>query len=303
MLTAFGKGFPMQIVEWLKALFYGVVEGITEWLPVSSTGHLILFSERLPFRFSENCEFLSAYWEFFEVAVQLGAVLAVPVLFYKQLVPGKHTGAGEKRAIHRLWAKVLLASLPAALVGVFGDWLLEKLTGKDLNNWFYHGPVVAAMLILYGVAFLLVEMRRKPSVPGPDTVGAIAPGQAASVGMFQVLSLIPGTSRSGSTMLGARLCGISRGAAAQFSFFMAIPVMLGACLVKAIGFFSFLRASDVAVPPVGWALLAFGCLVSFFVSLCTIRFLTDFVKRHTLIPFGVYRILLGAVVLLRSFPK
>lgn len=294
----------MAAVEWLKALFYGILEGVTEWLPVSSTGHLILVSERLPFRFCENAALLATYWELFEVVIQLGAVCAVVVLFFGRLFPfGKGKTALQRQNALRLWGKVLLASLPAAAVGVFGDRLLEKLTGKDLNAWFYHGVVVAAVLILYGVAFLVLEQWRHNHPPKIETVEQITPRTAFWIGTFQVLSLIPGTSRSGSTILGASLLGVSRGAATEFSFFMAIPVMFGAGAVKAAGFFAAVRETGISLPPVGWLLLVFGTAVSFSVSLVVIRFLTGFVKKHTFVPFGVYRILLGGTVLIWYFTK
>ena len=292
----------MPAVEFLKALFYGILEGITEWLPVSSTGHLILLSERFPFRFCEDPAVLAAFWELFEVVIQLGAVLAVVVLFFGRLFPfGKGRTRGEKRNAWNLWKKVLLASLPAALVGVLGNRALEKLTGKDLNDWFYNGVVVAAALILYGFAFLLLERARRGKLPTYGKTDEITPKTAFCIGLFQVLSLIPGTSRSGSTILGASLLGVSRSAAAEFSFFMAVPVMLGAGGVKTVGFFQTMGTSHLTMPPVGWLLLAFGTLVSFVVSLLVIRLLTGFVKKHTFVPFGVYRILLGAAVLIWYF--
>lgn len=292
------------MVEWLKALFYGILEGVTEWLPVSSTGHLILLSERLPFAFCDDPAVLKAFWELFEVVIQLGAVCAVMVLFFGRLFPfGKGRTRAQKRDSLRLWGKVLLASLPAAAVGVLGDRLLEKLTGRDLDGWFYNGPVVAAALVLYGVAFLLLERFRRKKPPRIASTEEIAPKTAFGIGLFQVLSLIPGTSRSGSTILGACMLGVSRSTAAEFSFFMAIPVMFGAGAVKTFGFFKTARETGFSMPPVGWGLLALGTLVSFLVSLAVIRLLTDFVKKHTLVPFGVYRILLGAAVLIWYFVK
>ena len=287
----------MAAIEFLKAVFYGILEGVTEWLPVSSTGHLILLSERLPFAFCNDPAVLEAFWELFEVVVQIGAVCAVLVLFFGRLFPlGKGRTRAEKCGALRLWGKVLLASVPAAMFGLLGDRLLEKLTGKDLDGWFYNGPVVASALIFYGVAFLLLERLRKKRPPIIGSVEAIAPKTAVSIGLFQVLSLIPGTSRSGSTLLGACLFGVSRAPAAEFSFFMAVPVMFGAGAVKAVGFVQTMEKTGRSLPPVGWFLLAVGTVVSFFVSLAVIRLLTDFVKKHTLVPFGVYRILLGAAV-------
>ena len=292
----------MQILEWLKAVLYGIVEGITEWLPVSSTGHLILLSEWLPFSFTDNTELLREFWEMFEVVIQLGAILAVVVIFWRRLIPfGKRKTDAEKRDTWRLWGKVLIASVPAAVVGLLGDKLLEKLTGRDIDGWLYNGLVVAVALIVYGVAFIVVERMHKGTLPRVDSVHDITPRTALFIGLFQVLSLIPGTSRSGSTILGSILLGVSRTAAAEFSFFMAIPVMFGASGVKALGFAKYLHASDVSVPSSAWLILAIGCVVSFTVSLIAIKFLTDFVKKHSFAPFGVYRIILGAAVLVWYF--
>lgn len=289
----------MQVWEWLKAVLYGIVEGITEWLPVSSTGHLILFSEWLPFSFTDNAELLREFWEMFEVVIQLGAILAVVVLFWRRLIPfGKQKTDGEKRDAWKLWGKVLIASIPAAVVGLLGDKLLEKFTGKDIDGWLYNGLVVAVALIVYGVAFIVVERLHQGKFPRADSVQDLAPRTALLIGLFQVLSLIPGTSRSGSTILGSILLGVSRTAAAEFSFFLAIPVMFGASGVKAIGFANYLRESGTSVPAAAWWILAVGCVVSFLVSLVAIRFLTDFVKKHSFAPFGAYRIMLGAGVLI-----
>ena len=289
----------MQFLEWLKAVLYGIVEGITEWLPISSTGHLILLSEWFPFAFSENAEFLNAYWEMFEVVIQLGAILAVIVIFWRRLFPfGKKKTDGEKKNIWRLWGKVIIASIPAAAVGLLGDKLLEKFTGKDIDGWAYNGLVVAIALIVYGVAFIVVERMHRGTMPRVDSVDDISPKLALLIGLFQVLSLIPGTSRSGSTILGSILLGVSRTAAAEFSFFMAIPVMFGASGVKMLGFFKTMHETGMTMPTEGWILLAVGCAVSFAVSLAAIKFLTDFVRKHSFIPFGIYRIALGAAVLI-----
>ncbi len=294
----------MAAIEWLKAVFYGILEGITEWLPISSTGHLILLSEWLPFRFCEDPAILNAYWELFEVVVQIGAVCAVVVLFFGRLFPfGKRFSNEERRSALHLWAKVLLASLPAAVVGIFGDRLLERLTGKDLDGWFYNGMVVSAALIFYGIAFLPLEKANKGKLPKIEKNENITVKTAIFIGLFQILSLIPGTSRSGSTILGASLLGVSRSAAAEFSFFMAVPVMMGAGAVKTVGFLETTGKAGLSMPPVGWALLAVGTIVSFLVSMLVIRFLTEFVKKHTFVPFGVYRILLGAAVLIWYFVR
>lgn len=294
----------MHFLEWLKAVLYGIVEGITEWLPISSTGHLILLSEWFPFAFSENKEFLNAYWEMFEVVIQLGAILAVIFIFWRRLFPfGKKKTDGEKKNIWRLWGKVIIASIPAAVVGLLGDKLLEKFTGKDIDGWAYNGLVVAIALIIYGVAFIVVERMRRGTMPRVDSVDDVTPKTALFIGLFQVLSLIPGTSRSGSTILGSILLGVSRTAAAEFSFFMAIPVMFGASGVKMLGFFKTMRETGMTMPTDGWILLAVGCAVSFVVSLVAIKFLTGFVRKHSFIPFGIYRIALGAAVLIWYFVR
>ena len=286
----------MQILEWCKAILYGILEGITEWLPVSSTGHLILFGERLPFRFTADAGLLAEFEEMFEVVIQLGAICAVLVLYWNRLVPMKKTKA-ERIQIRRLWGRVCIASLPAAVVGILVDRVILSLTGRDLDGWLYHAPVVAVALIVYGVAFLLPERFFGTRVTQIDSTDRISNRQAMGVGLFQALSLIPGTSRSGSTILGARLMGLSRNEGTEFSFFMAIPVMLGAGGIKMLGFLQYVAETGVTVPVDAWIILAIGCAVSFGVSMIAIRFLTDFVKRHSFAPFGIYRILLGAAVL------
>ena len=287
-----------MLLEWLKALLYGIVEGVTEWLPISSTGHLILLSEWVPFRFPGNEAFADAFREMFDVIIQLGAILAVAVLYRERLFPVRRRNSPEeRRRALRLWEKVLFACLPAAFVGVIGDALLERFTGRDLDGWIYNAWVVSLALIVYGVAFLIIERCNKKRVPAFSNAGEIPWRTAFLIGCFQVLALVPGTSRSGSTVLGGLLLGVSRGAAAEFSFFLALPVMAGAGCVKAVGFLGFLRESGVVVPPGAWVVLAVGCAVSFLVSMVSIRFLTGFVRKHSFAAFGVYRILLGCAVL------
>ncbi len=278
----------MKLIEIIKAIILGIVEGITEWLPVSSTGHLILFDEFLSLNVSEEFRAL------FLVVIQLGAILAVPVLFFDKLNPfGKKKTAEEKRGTWNLWGKVVVGMLPAALIGIPLDDLFEA--------HLYRYEVVAAALIVYGVAFIVIENRRRASTFRIEDVHELTYRDALVIGAFQVLSLIPGTSRSGSTILGGMLTGVSRTASAEFSFFMAIPVMLGASLLKILKFF--LDGFTATAPELG--LLLIGCAVSFVVSLLAIRFLMDFVKRHDFKPFGIYRIGLGVVVLgyflIRSF--
>lgn len=289
----------MIIWELLKSVLYGIVEGITEWLPISSTGHLILLNEWLPFRFTDDAVMAAEFWEMFEVVIQLGAILAVVILFWGRLWPfGKSKTATEKRQTWSLWLKVVIGCLPAAIVGVLGDKLIEKLTDKSIDGWLYNAVVVAVALIVYGVAFILIEKLRRPDSERITSTADMTCKTALFVGLFQMLSIIPGTSRSGSTILGAMLLGMSRTAAAEFSFFMAIPVMVGASGIKLLGFASYLSESGAALPGSAWGILAIGCAVSFAVSMVVIRFLMDFVKRHSFSAFGYYRIALGALVLL-----
>ena len=289
----------MIVFELLKAILYGIVEGITEWLPISSTGHLILLEDWLPFGFTADPTFLDEFWEMFGVVIQLGAILAVVVLYWSRLVPfGKGKTETEKRATWRLWGRVLIASLPAAFVGIVLDKVLEKLTSKDIDGWFYNAVVVAAALIVYGIAFIVIEHKNKQKTPHVLQIEDISIKNALAIGAFQALSIIPGTSRSGSTILGSMLVGISRTAAAEFSFFMAIPVMVGASGIKALGFLSYVSESAVSIPAMAWVTLLVGCAVSFGVSMAAIRFLMDFVKKHSFAPFGVYRIALGILVLI-----
>ena len=270
----------MDFIEILKAIFLGIVEGITEWLPISSTGHMILVDEFLKLNVSE--EFL----EMFFVVIQLGAILAVPVLFFHKLNPfsGKKS-AEERRGTWNLWGKVVVGVIPAGIVGVLFD--------DFFNTHFYNYIVVAIALIVYGIAFLLIEKRREGKPFRVERVEDLTYRDALMIGGYQMLSLIPGTSRSGSTILGGMLTGVSRTASAEFSFFMAIPVMIGASLVKILKFV--VKGYTATGAEIG--LLLVGILVAFFVSLAAIRFLTDFVKRHDFKPFGIYRIALGVLVL------
>lgn len=286
-----------EFIQILTAVIYGIVEGITEWLPVSSTGHLILLDEFLSFSLAPNEVFTAEFCEMFDVVIQLGAILAVVVTYFSRLWPlDPKKGKSENIRIWKLWGKVLIASVPAALAGIVFDKILEKISGKDIDGWLYNAPVVVAALIIYGVFFILIEkFNKKKAVV--ESVDDITVGQSFAIGIFQMLAIIPGTSRSGSTILGSMLIGLSRTAAAEFSFFMAIPAMAGASLIKALGFVSYVAEFDVAVPALAWVILAVGCAVAFGVSMAAIKFLTDFVKKHSFIPFGVYRIILGAALI------
>lgn len=269
------------IIELLKALLFGVVEGITEWLPISSTGHLILLNELVSLSVSD------AFWEMFEVVIQLGAILAVIVLFFRKLNPfARSKSAEERKDTWILWLKVILAIIPSGLVGILlDDWMDEHL---------YNYVVVAIALIVYGIVFLFLEKWKPAGRERVGDVGQISYLTAFLIGCFQVLALVPGTSRSGSTILGAMLLGLSRTAAAEFSFFMAIPTMAGASLVKVVKF----AMEGVTISGLEWGILAVGCISAFLVSVAAIRFLMDFVKKHSFAAFGVYRIALGVLVLL-----
>lgn len=269
-------------MELLKAVLFGIVEGVTEWLPISSTGHLILLNEFITLNVSD--EFRSM----FDVVIQLGAILAVIVLFFHKLNPFSPTkSAGEKKQTWQLWFKVIAAIIPSGIVGVlFDDWM---------EAHFHNATVVSIALIVYGVAFILVERRNARRVGGKtvEDVYAIDYKTALLIGCFQCLSLIPGTSRSGSTILGAILIGVGRSAGAEFSFFMAIPTMLGASAIKGLKFL----LSGVSATGTEIGVLIVGCVVSFVVSLLVIQGLMEYVRRHSFSAFGVYRIILGVVVL------
>ena len=289
------------MIELLKAIIFGVIEGITEWLPVSSTGHLILLDELLSLNVAPELggAFAAEYMSMFEVVIQLGAILAVVVMFFGKLNPfALSKSPAQKKATWVLWLKVLIASVPAAFVGIVVDKLLEKATGKDIDGWIYNAVTVAVALIVYGVLFILVERWQAKKDATVSSVDEISYSQAMLIGCFQVLSIVPGTSRSGSTILGARTLGISRSAAAEFSFFMGIPAMAGASLLKGYGFFDYVSESGVQVPVLAWATLAVASVVAFAVSMVAIKFLMEFVKKHSFAPFGVYRIVLGALVLI-----
>ena len=270
-------------MELLKAVLFGIVEGVTEWLPISSTGHLILLNEFITLDVSD------AFRSMFDVVIQLGAILAVIVLFFHKLNPFSPTkSAGEKKQTWQLWFKVIAAIIPSGVVGVLlDDWMEAHL---------HNATVVSIALIVYGVAFILVERRnaRRSGGKTVEDVYAIDYKTALMIGCFQCLSLIPGTSRSGSTILGAILIGVGRSAGAEFSFFMAIPTMLGASAIKGLKFL----LSGVAATGTEIGVLIVGCAVSFLVSLLVIRGLMEYVRRHSFSAFGVYRIILGVVVLI-----
>ena len=269
------------MIELLKAVLFGIVEGVTEWLPISSTGHLILLNEFIFLQVSEE------FQSMFDVVIQLGAILAVIVLFFHKLNPfAPSKTAPQKKQTWDLWFKVIAAIIPSGVVGVlFDDWMDAHL---------HNGIVVAIALIVYGIAFILVERKNTGKhLRMVDDVHAITYKTALMIGLFQCLSLVPGTSRSGSTILGAIMLGVGRSAGAEFSFFMAIPTMVGASAIKLLKFL----LSGVGITGMEIGILAVGCVVSFIVSLLVIKALMDYVRRHSFSAFGVYRIILGAVVL------
>ena len=274
-----------MIIEIIKAILFGIVEGITEWLPVSSTGHLILLDEFVKLDVTEE------FFEMFQVVIQLGAILAVLVLFFRKLNPFSAKKAdSEKKKTWQLWAKVLVAVIPSAVLGLLlDDWMDDHL---------YHFVVVAITLIIYGVAFILVERQNKHRKNRVQNVHQIDYRTALLIGAFQCLSLIPGTSRSGSTILGGILLGVSRPAAAEFSFFLAIPTMLGASALKIVKYgYECWKAEALPPNTTELAVLLVGCVVSFLVSLAVIRALMEYVRKRSFSAFGIYRIILGAVVI------
>ena len=286
-----------MVIELSKAVLFGIVEGVTEWLPISSTGHLILLDEFITLNVSD------AFKSMFDVVIQLGAILAVIVLFFHKLNPFSPSKSdGEKKQTWQLWFKVIAAIIPSGIVGVlFDDWMEEHL---------HNAVVVSIALIVYGIAFILVERRNtrgkfqristrdgatvaRLKQSSVDNVFDITYRTALIIGCFQCLSLIPGTSRSGSTILGGILLGAGRAAAAEFSFFMAIPTMLGASGIKLLKFF----LTGVSATGTEIGVLVVGCVVSFVVSLLVIKGLMQYVRSHSFSAFGVYRIVLGIIVL------
>lgn len=261
----------MNIIEYVKSLVLGIIEGITEWLPISSTGHLILFNEFI----NNEGSFLES--QLYLYVIQLGAIMAVVTLFFHKLNPfSPKKSAKEKTDTWQMWFKVVVACVPAGVIGLLLNDFMEKF-----ENWL----VVSAMLIIYGVAFIIVERLQKKTTIA--TMNQMSYKTALTIGAFQVLSIIPGTSRSGSTILGGMLAGCSREIAAEFSFFLAIPVMVGVSLIKILTFEGTIE----------WGLLAVGMIVSYIVSMIAIKFLMNYVRKHSFASFGWYRIVLGALVI------
>lgn len=269
------------MIEILKSILYGIVEGITEWLPISSTGHMILLEEIMPMNVSKS------FWSMFLVVIQLGAILAVVVLYWNKIFPLKKNKEGKYtsvKSIWILWSKILVATIPAAIIGLaLDDWIDAHL---------YNGFVVAIMLILVGVAFIYIENRNKDMRPSVNSLSALSYKDALIIGLFQVVAaVLPGTSRSGATIVGGLMIGVSRAVAAEFTFFLAIPVMFGASLLKLVKF-------GLAFSVLEFFILVIGMVVAFFVSIFVIRFLMSYIKKHDFKVFGWYRIVLGAFVLI-----
>ena len=271
----------MVVIECLKALLFGIVEGITEWLPISSTGHLILLEEYISFNGVRE-----GFWSVFEVVIQLGAILAVLVLFWNRVWPFSRKGevlGMIKREQLQLWIKILISCVPAAVVGLLFD--------DQINDLFYNSVTVAIMLIVVGVAFILVEQHNKHTQAKVTTLSGITYSLAFAIGMFQLIAAVfPGTSRSGATILGALLLGIGRKAAAEYTFVLGIPVMFGASLLRVAKF-------GLSFTALEYLILLVVMIVAFVVSLICIRFLMDYIKKHDFKIFGWYRIALGIVVL------
>ena len=267
----------MRLIEILKAVFLGIVEGITEWLPISSTGHMLLVDEFLQLDMSEE------FKEMFFVVIQLGAILAVVSVFFKRMIPFEmNNGLKIKKDTFSLWVKVVIACIPGAIVTLLFD---------DFIDAHLHTPVVIAMtLIIYGIAFIVIENKAKNKTPKTNELEAISYKQALLIGLFQVLSIVPGTSRSGATIIGALIIGVSRVAAAEFTFFLAVPVMFGLSAIKLFDFGFEFTAGELAV-------LLIGCVTAFAVSLAVVKFLMSYIKKRDFKAFGVYRIALGVLVL------
>lgn len=268
-----------MFIEVLKSIIIGIVQGITEWLPISSTGHLILVEKLLTLNVSQE------FWNMFKVVIQFGSILAVVVLYFHKLNPfSPKKTVSEKKDTYVLWSKVIVAVIPAAVIGLLAEDLIDNVLSSTL--------VIAATLIIYGIAFFIIENKNK--TPKINTLESLTYTQALLIGAFQVLSLIPGTSRSGSTILGAIIIGCARSVGTEFSFFLAVPVMLGASGLKLLKFV----LSGATVTSIEWAVLISGFIVTFIVSILAIKFLMTYIRKHDFKAFGVYRIILGIIVIL-----
>ena len=279
----------MLIIEIIKSIFYGIIEGITEWLPISSTGHLILFEE-LFWKSSNNPDF----FELFRVVIQLGAILAVIFFYFNKLNPFSPKKSFEaKKSTWEMWFKVIIACLPAAIVGLPFDDVLDE--------YFYNFPTVAIMLIVYGIIFIVIESikRKEPRI---NDISGLSYKTALLIGAFQLLALIPGTSRSGVTIIGAMLLGCSRTVAAEFSFFLAIPVMFGASLLKCAKYgLDVVQGEAAMMSTTEIAVLLVGMVFAFVTSMLAIKFLVGYVRKRDFKPFGYYRVILGIILIIYYF--
>ena len=279
-----------MLTEYVKAIIFGIIEGITEWLPISSTGHLILFDRLLALNVGTG-ELAEEYRKLFDVVIQLGAILAVPVIYRKRLSPLSRDGRA-------LWARLIIATIPAALIGLLADALCKSILGAELDALLFRPTVVASALIAYGLLFIIVEHSLKCEPRSLEGAPPVSARRAFAIGCFQALALVPGTSRSGSTILGARILGMGRKAATEFSFFAAIPVIFAASALKIYDFASFVQKSGVSLSLDFCLLLLTAAAVAFAVSLVCIGFLNNFTKKHGFALFGLYRIALGVLVLI-----
>ncbi len=268
------------MLDILKVIILGIVEGITEWLPVSSTGHLILVGDVLSPSMSD------AFMEMFNVVIQLGAIMAVVVIYFHKLNPFSPKKTQKQKLLTwQMWIKVVIASVPAAVIGILFDDIIDKL--------FYKPMVVAIMLIVYGVLFIIIENRNKGKRPSVTKISELSVQMLLWIGFFQMLAMIPGTSRSGATIVGALIIGVSREVAAEFTFFLAIPVMFGASFIKLLKFGFHFTGAELG-------LLLLGCVVSFGISILAIKFLMGYIKKHDFKVFGYYRIVLGGLIVVAT---
>ncbi|MBQ8527096.1 MAG: undecaprenyl-diphosphate phosphatase [Lachnospiraceae bacterium] len=277
------------MLEILKAILFGIVEGITEWLPISSTGHMIILDEFIKLNVRED------FWSLFLVVIQLGAILAVVILYWNSIFPMNLTKKDEpfwKKDILLLWVKILIACVPAAVIGLLFDDLLDK--------YLYNFPCVATALIVFGILFIVIETRKKGQSAMVNSVAELSYKTVLFIGLFQLIAAVfPGTSRSGATIVGALLLSVSRVVAAEFTFYLAIPVMCGASLLKLVKF----MMEGLSFTSAELIILATGCVSAFVVSVLVIKLLMSYIKKHDFIPFGIYRIVLGAILLIYFFVK